>query len=92
MQKLIHSILSANRKRRCLAVGFALWLLRIIHAIEEDEMNRYSDKLDEFDPVPDDASRRSYNAIESDCLDCEYAIGFLVSAIEDLEFAYEVRF
>jgi hypothetical protein len=88
MQKLARSILSANRKRRSIAVSFALWLLRIIHDIEEGEMNRFSDKLDELDPVATDASRRAYNAVEDEYLDCEYVIGFLLSAIEDLEFAY----
>lgn len=92
MQMLVHSILSASRKRRCRAVSFALWLLRIIHGIEEDEMNRYSDVLDGFGPVSDNVSRRRYNAVEDVYLECECAVGYLISAIEDLEFAFEVRF
>ena len=43
MLKLLRSILSVDRKRRNLAVGFALWLLRLVRDIEKDKMDCYSD-------------------------------------------------
>ena len=88
MSKLFRSILSADRKRRSFAVGLALWLLRLVSDIEQDEMYRYSDKLDEFDSDSGNVSRQVYNAIEEEYLVCECALGFLESAIEDLEYAY----
>jgi len=92
MRKLLQTILSSSRKRRSLAVGAALWLLRLVHVAEEDELNRYSDKLEGFCLSPDSVSRRAYCAVEDRCIDCEFALGFLVSAIEDLGYAYEERF
>ena len=91
MHKLLCFILSVNRKRRSLAVRLVLCVLRIIHGIEEDELNRYSDILDEFNSVFDTVSQQSYNEAEDDCINCEFVLGFLISAIEDLEFAYETR-
>ena len=89
MFKLFRSILSADRKRRCLAVGLALWLLRLVSDIEKDEMYRYSDMLDELDLESGYVSRHDYyNAIEEEYSVCECALGFLEAAIEDLEFEY----
>jgi len=88
MFKLFRSILSANRNRRRFAVGLALRLLRLIRDIEKDETYRFSDELDEFDSDYQNVSRREYNAIEDDYTECEHTLGFLESAIEDLEYAY----
>ena len=88
MLKLFRAFLSADRKRRCLAVGFALWLLRLVCDIENVEMDRYSDRLDEFDSDPQCVSRCDYIAAEEGYSECEYILGYLESAIEDLEFAY----
>ena len=88
MFKLFRSILSSNRNRRRFAVGLALRLLRLIRDIEKDETFRFSDELDEFDSDFQNDSRREYNAIEDDYIECEHALGFLESAIEDLEYAY----
>ena len=88
MLKLFRSILTADRRRRRLAVGLALRLLRLLRDIERDEAYRYSDKLDEFDSGPQYVSRHDYNAVEECYLDCESALGFLESAIDDLEYAY----
>ena len=88
MIKLFRAILSVHRKRRGLAVRLALRLLRLVRDIEKDEMYRYSDKLDELDLTPENVSRCDYTAIEEKCSDCECTLGFLDSAIEDLEFAY----
>jgi len=86
MLKLFRSILSADRKRRRFAVSLALRLLWVIRDIEKDEMYRFSDMLDDSDAHT--VSRREYNAMEEAYSDCECALGFLDSAIEDLEFAY----
>ena len=91
MRKLFRSLLSASRRSRCRAVSFVLWILRVIHDIEEIEIARYSDLLDGFNLNPGSVSRRSYGEVEDDYLDCEDALGFLDSAIENLEYAYEVR-
>jgi len=88
MLKLFRAILSVDRKRRCLAVGLALRLLRLVRDIEKDEAYRYSDKLDEFVLDSTNVSRRDYIAIEEEYSLCECALDFLESAIEDLEFAY----
>ena len=88
MLKLLRFILSANRKRRGLAVGLTLRLLRLIRDIEKDEAYRYSDKLDELDLDSGDVSSRVYDAIEEEYTTCECILGFLDSAIEELEFAY----
>jgi len=88
MIKLLRAILSADRKRRALAVGLVLQLLRLVYDIEKDEAYRYSDKLDEFDLDHQIDSRADYTAIEERCTECECSLGFLESAIEDLEFAY----
>jgi hypothetical protein len=88
MLKLFRHFLSAGRQRRCRAVGLALRLLQLVRDIEETEMCRYSDKLDEFDLNPGSAARHEYAAIEDECLNCECAIGFLECAIDDLNFAY----
>jgi len=88
MLKLIRSILFADRRRRRLAVGLALRLLRLLRDIERDEAYYYSDKLDEFDFDSKNVSRNDYTAIEERCSVCECALGFLESAIEDLEYTY----
>lgn len=88
MLKLFRPFLSGSRKRRCLLAGFTLRLLRLLRDIEETEMCRFSDKLDEFDFVPGSVSRLAYAAIEEECIYCECAVGFLACAIDDLEFAY----
>jgi len=88
MLKLFRSILSVDRKRRNFAVRLAIWLLCLVRDIEKDVLYRYSDMLDEFDLDSGNSSRRDYIAIEEVCSDCECILGFLESAIEDLEFAY----
>jgi len=88
MLKLFRAVLSVDRKRRSLAVGLALRLLRLVRDIEKDEAYRYSDRLDEFDLDSHIVSRCEYIAIEEVYSECEYTLGFLESAIEDLEFAY----
>jgi len=71
-----------------MAVGFSLWLLRQVCDVEKEETYRNSDRLDELDLNPESISRRAYIAVEDDYLNCECALGFLESAIEDLELAY----
>ena len=90
MLKFFRTILFTDRKRRSLAVRLALWLLRLIHDIEKDEAYYYSDRLDKFDldSHTHNFSRCDYIAIEEKYSECEYTLGFLESAIEDLEFAY----
>lgn len=88
MPNLFRSILSADRRRRSLAVGLALRLLRLVRDVEKDEAYRCSDKLEELGMVSGGVSRRDYSAVEEECSACECALGFLDSAIEDLEFAY----
>ena len=85
MQKIFHFFLASGRKRRCMMAGVALWLLRLLRDIEEDEVQRSSDMLG---ACGWEVSRREYNALEDECCACEYALEFLESAIEDLESAY----
>jgi hypothetical protein len=92
MKKLFHSILSASRKRRNLTVSAALWLLRQVRDSEEDEMRRYESKLDKLDSEHGSVSKREYAAIEDEYSECEYALGVIDYAIEDLGLAYCVRF
>jgi len=81
-------VLSSGRRSRRLAVGMALWLLRQVRDIEKDEMWRCSDMLCSTDPdagIP----RHRYELIEMECEISEYALAYLDSAIEELEFAYD---
>ena len=87
-EKLSRPILSSGRKRRRRAVGLAIWLLRLVHDIEMGETCRYSDELDRLDSMPVRVSRCKYNEVEEEYTSSECALGFLESAIEDLEFAY----
>jgi len=86
--KLSRHMVSATRKRRRRAVGFAIWLLRLVRDVEMDEACRYSDEIDRLDAMPVGVSRSKYNEVEEEYLYSECALGFLESAIEDLEFAY----
>ena len=88
MKKLFRSFLAKSRKRRCLALRAALWLLRLLRDVEKDDMWRYSDLLDSFDFEGREVSRREYNAVEDEYISCEYVLGTFESAIEDLEFTY----
>jgi len=88
MLRLFHYILSVNRKRRSLAVTIALRILRLVRDIEQDEAYRYSDKLDEFELDSLKVHRCDYTEIEEEYSNCEYTLGFLECAIDDLEFAY----
>jgi len=69
-------------------VRSALWLLRSVRDAENDEMCRYSEKLDKFDLELDSVSRHIYIAVEEEYSNCESALDLLNSAIEDLEYAY----
>jgi hypothetical protein len=88
MQKLFRFFLSAKRKRRGLIVGAALWMLRQVYDVEKDELYRYYNRLEDFDWDSENVSKSVYAAIEDECWNCEHSLGFLDSAIEDLEFAY----
>ena len=88
MKKFFRLALSSHRKRRCMVLGAALWLLRQLLDVEEIEMRRCSDFLDSLAWGPDSASRRSYTAAEEELYSCEHAYQTLVSAIDDLDFAY----
>jgi len=87
MKTLLRAILSAKRKRREVTVGASLWLLRIVRDIENAEMDRHSDLLDELDLSPGVCSSR-YTAVEDDYSECELSLDFLDSAIDYLESAY----
>lgn len=89
---LLRSLLSASRKRRNLAVSTALWLLRQVRDVEKDEMHRYECTLEKLDSEPKCVSKREYAAIEDEYTECEYALGVIDYAIEDLELAYCERF
>jgi len=91
MQKLLLSFLSVSR-RRYLALNIARRILRIVHDIEENEMNRFSDLLDGFDPNCRNHTSHEYGILEDDYLDAENTVAFLDSAIEDLEYACGGRF
>ena len=88
MNKLFRFILFSSHKRRRKAVGVTLWLLRQVFEIEKDEMYRYSDQLDCFDVKPVGILRHDYIELEEQYSCCEYVLGFLESAIEDLEYVY----
>jgi len=90
MKKLLCPFLSVSRRRR-LAVNFARRLLRLVHDIEENEMNRFSDMLDSFEPNHRNYTSRDYAILEDDYLDAENTVAFLDSAIEDLEYVYGGR-
>jgi len=85
MKKLFHSILSKNRNRRNLAVATALWLLRQIRDVEEDEMCRHKDMLDK---LPGSAAEHEYAVIENEYFDCGHALDALEYVIENLNLEY----
>jgi len=88
MRKLLCPILLAGRARRGRAVGIALWLLRLVRDVEKEEMYRYSDELDKLDLEHESIPKRVYAALEEESITCEYVLGTLDEAIEDLEVAY----
>jgi hypothetical protein len=88
MQKIFRFFLTSNRNRRCLIVAVILWLLRILRDVEHDEMERNSSILDSLELDFEGSSYREYAAIEDKYLNCEHALDFLESAIEDIKFAY----
>ena len=92
MLKFFQSVLSAKRRRRSLIASAAIWLLRLIRDVEETELDRFSDELDKLDSNSESVPRHVYSVIEDEYTDCECALGYLESAIEDLEFAYCERF
>ena len=88
MKNILRSFLATSHKRRCLMARFALRLLHILRDVEESEMCRFSDELDMLNRGSGVVSRRSYVVIEEACTECECALGFLLCAIDDLNFAY----
>ena len=92
MKRLFHSILAASRKRRNFVVASALWLLRLVRDVEEGEMRRFESKLISFDSDPKRVSKREYETVEDECSICEYALGALDYAIDDLAYAYDEMF
>ena len=88
MQKIFRLFMASRRRRRRIA-GAALWLLRLLLDAERAELQRISDLLDSIEP---DASRggtwREYAAAEDESVSCEYALGFLECAVEDIHYAY----
>ena len=90
MKKLFRFFLVSGHgsKRRRMVAGAALWLLRLLRDVENDEMCRNSDMLDRFDSGMESVSHRKYTEVEEACLACENALGFIDCAIVDLEYAY----
>ena len=88
MQKLFHSILSAKRKYRGIVVGSSLWLLRIVRDIEEEEIHRIAREMRAYVWESDSSSPDDYEALEEEDTRCDCALGFIESAIDDLDFAY----
>lgn len=88
MQKIFRFFLTSNRKRRYLVVAVILWLLRMLRDVEHDEMERNSSLLDSFELDSEVSLCREYITIEDEYLNCESALDFLESAIEDIQFAY----
>ena len=86
--KLLRPIMSANHRRRRRTVWVAVWLLRQVRDAEMDKAYRYSNELERLDSMPGKVSRSKYNEVEEEYLSCEDALGFLETAIEELEFAY----
>ena len=92
MKMLFRSILSTNRKRRSLAFSAALWLLRQIRDAEEDDLRRYTARLDKLESKRETVSKREYAAIEDVYQESEYDLGVIDCAIEDLALVYCERF
>jgi hypothetical protein len=86
MQKLFQSILSANRKRRGLAVNIALWLLRIVRDIEKEEMYRLERECNVYGGDSESDSAHACEDHEVEWSLCECALGFVDCAVNDLEF------
>jgi len=90
MKKTLRAFLTSDpdHKRRRLLVDVVLWLLKLLRDVEMDEMYRYSDMLENSDSDMQSVSGSEYLAMEERYSSCECALGFLESAIEDLEFVY----
>ena len=88
MFKFLRFLLTAKRKRRRLALGAALWLLRMLRDIEYDEMLRYEDLIDKLDCSTVGLSQRKYLAAEEEWSICECALGFFDYVVDDLELVY----
>ena len=89
MQKIFRFFLASSRRRRLRSIGAAMWLLRLVRDAEHDDMRTNEDMLEGFASGDERVfTRKIYNDIEEECLACEHAMGFLESAIDDLEFVY----
>ena len=88
MKTLLRAILYANRERRGVAVGAALWVLRIVRDIEEEEMCRFEHECNICDWDSERASKRVYVSPEDEYSLCECALGFIDCAVKDLEILF----
>ena len=88
LKKLFRFFLRSGRKRRCLLAGVAIRLLKLLRDVEFDEMYRYSDMLGKSDSGMVPVSHQKYTEIEEDYTYSEYALSVLITAIDELEFAY----
>ena len=88
MKKLFKSIFSTKRRYRGFAVGASLWLLRIVRDVEEEEMHRVSREMWDYDCKSDGSSPDGYEFLEEEDTRCEFALGYIGCAVEDLDYAY----
>lgn len=88
MRSILGSFFSFSRKHRRRTMGIVLWLLWRIRDAEDDEMQRLSDQLDDFEFEMTEEITFDYAMVEDAYLSCQYALGYLNSAIEDLEYVY----
>jgi len=88
MIKFLRFFLTAKRKRRRLALGAALCLLRMLRDIEYDEMLRYEVLIDKLDCGADALSQRKHLAAEEEWSVCECALGFIDYVVDDLEMVF----
>jgi len=89
MLELFRFFMVSDRRHRRRAVGAVVRLLRLVLDAEQDDMRASEDLLDSLDPYDGGGfPNRKYNDVEEECLSCEHAMGYLESAIDDLEFVY----
>jgi len=89
MQKILRLFLASGHKHRIRTVSAIIWVLRLLHDVELDEMRSNEDMLENLDSQDEGSyTHCKYDDIEELYLSCEYAQSVLNSAIDDLEYVY----
>jgi DNA-binding transcriptional ArsR family regulator len=89
MKKILRTIFLSKRVRRNRLLKVSIWLVKQVRDAEQDEMDHHLARLEglEMEMEEKKSTRVLYRVVEGDYLSCDHALGFLESALEDLDCA-----